>query len=367
MPFRNKMDSRKLLARRVIVQGMPLAEACRAAEVARRAGRLWTERAREVGIENLCELSRRPHSSPSKTPPELEAALVEEKALHPHWSAKKLVRILERDRGLLVPVRTADRILARNGLVRRREKAQEAVQRFERELPLDLAQIDFKGMPKSARCSLLTVLDDASRCCLAFEPLPDKLGSTVFGFLWDLFGETGLPREMLMDNGDCWAAHSSRAPSWFESRLMLLGIYPIHGRIRHPQTQGKVERFHGTAKLEMGLDIFRESPEALRKACRRFVDEYNWVRPHEALGGGVPGASCEPSPRKRPDRMPGHEIPEGADTRKVDSDGFVSYKGQSVRLGKGLIGERVVLEEEDGEIFLFFAGYRLCRIKDLPR
>jgi len=71
----------------------------------------------------------------------------------------------------------------------------------------------------------------------------------------ELFGEHGVPKEMLMDNGDCWGS-LSQMPTEFEAWLMKQGVRPIHGRPWHPQTQGKVERFHRTAKLELGHELY---------------------------------------------------------------------------------------------------------------
>lgn len=352
------MDERRALAHLVLNQGASLAQACRLAGVTRKTGRKWVRRARQAGIESLAELSRRPETCPHKTSDGIERELVELKMRFPCWGAKKLTLLLEREQGLHLPLRTADRILERRGLVQKRE-APEPLQRFERERPLDLLQNDFKGMPLSAPYSVLTLLDDSQRFCLAFEPLKDRTGSTVFSFLWEVFGEHGLPLEMLMDNGDCWGAWGSLGPTRFEARLMLLGIHPIHGRPRHPQTQGKVERFHGTAKRELGNDLVQPTLEQARAVYQEFRDRYNWVRPHEALGGQVPGQGYAKSPRKRPEKMPEHRIPEGAQTRKVCAEGRISFKGRSLKLGKGLTGEHVVVEQAETGLNISFAGFPL--------
>jgi hypothetical protein len=170
---------------------------------------------------------------------------------------------------------------------------------------------------------------------------------------------------MLMDNGDCWGASESKGPTRFEAKLMLLGIRPIHGRPRHPQTQGKVERFHGTAKRELGSELVQADMDKARAVYEEFKNRYNWVRPHEALGGQVPGKGYAKSPRKRPDKMPEHQIPEGAQTRKVDTEGRVWFKGQSLKIAKGLAGEYVVFKPEDQGLRICYAGFPLCYAHEL--
>ena len=351
------MDQRRALAHAVLAEGLSLSAAGRRFGVSRQTARTWANRAREQGIDAMGERSRRPLSVPGRTEAAVELALLGLKERYPAWGAKKLCVLLEREGGPRLAVRTADRILRRHGLVTPRDKPAPP-QRFERERAMDLLQADFKGMPRPVPYSPLTVLDDAGRFCLAFEPLRDRTGERVFSFLWELFFEHGLPLEMLMDNGDCWGSRS-RYPTAFEAKLMLLGIRPTHGRPRHPQTQGKVERFHQTAKLELGEALAQPSIELARAAYRLFVDRYNWVRPHEALAGKTPGSLYGPSRRKRPERMPEHQIPEGAISRKVDEQGFISYRGQPLKVGKGLIGQRLVLRPDERGVRPYFAGFAL--------
>ena len=230
------MDSRRQLVL-WIRDGMSLSEACRLAGVTRKTGRKWVKRAGDGDLSKLQELSRAPKAAPSRTPEHLEQALLAMKDEYPKWGAKKLVVKLEKE-GIELPLRTADRILARHGLTVSRVKEPEPV-RFERKECGALLQMDFKGLPASAPYALLSVLDDSGRFCLKFGPIPDKTAPSVKAALWELFGQHGLPESMLMDNGDCWGGHGvTKGPNRFEVWLMLLGIRPIHGRPFHPQTQG---------------------------------------------------------------------------------------------------------------------------------
>lgn len=358
------MDSRRRLVLEV-EGGMSLSAACVLSGVTRKTGLKWMNRAAEMGLDGMQEKSRARKVAPLRTDADVESALLELKTKHPYWGARKLVLLLERESGIHLPSRTADRILFRHGLTRKAAPRLLDPIRFERETCGALLQMDFKGLPKTSPYALLTVLDDHARFCLSFAPIKDKTGPSVQEALWEVFGEHGLPVSMLMDNGDCWGSVSSMGPTAFEAWLMRLGILPIHGRAMHPQTQGKVERFHLTAKVEVGEGLLQSSAEKLRPICKEFVDRYNWVRPHDALGGEVPGSAYAPFPKVRPKEMPAHEIPSGTVSRKVDVNGCFTYEGQEIRIGKGLIGERIVLKEEELGKRVFYAGFPLASLAEL--
>src|SRR5579863_7915980 len=117
MPFtaRSAMDQRRKLALEVIEQEVSLSEACRRAGVTRKTGRKWVVRARQDGINALRELSRAPKRMPVRTDPSVERALLAQKEAHPKWGPRKLVVLMEAEH-IKLPVRTAERILARHGL-----------------------------------------------------------------------------------------------------------------------------------------------------------------------------------------------------------------------------------------------------------
>lgn len=365
MPFASvsAMDSRRKLAFEVLSGQVSLNEACRRAGVTRKTGRKWVRRAKEQGIADLAELSRAPRVVARRTDSTIENALVELKEQYPEWGAKKLVVLLGRQ-GIDLPVRTADRVLERRGLTTPRKPLTEPV-RFERDHCGALLQMDFKGLPKSAPYALLTVLDDHGRFCHHFGPVPDKTGRSVADALWEVFAEHGVPGAMLMDNGDCWGAPGSKGPTRFEAWLMRLGIRVVHGRPRHPQTQGKVERFHGTAKLELGDRLVQSSADLVAKDCQWFVRRYNWVRPHESLQGQFPGARYSPWAKRRPDAPPKHEIPEGACTRKVDDLGVFQFRGKGYVIGRGLYKEAVVLRDDEFGLRVYYAGFPLAYLHEL--
>src|SRR5205085_8115089 len=111
--------------------------------------RLWLKRAKDSSLEELSEISRRPHKIWRSTAEDIERAVLELKQSRPTWGAKKIVAKLWPEEAP-ISVRTADRILARHGLVGQGAKTQD-LQRFERAKPNELWQTDFKGLGSPAR------------------------------------------------------------------------------------------------------------------------------------------------------------------------------------------------------------------------
>ena len=150
MPFevRSVMEQRRCLAFSVLEKGVSLSEACRIHRVTRKTGLKWVKRARESGLDGLCELSRAPHKMPSQTSEDAESALLALREKYPYWGPRKLSVVLLRDQGIHLPLRTAERLLSRRGLTQPRPRKQDWVH-FERESCGALLQMDFKGLPKS--------------------------------------------------------------------------------------------------------------------------------------------------------------------------------------------------------------------------
>ena len=209
-------------------------------------------------------------------------------------------------RGAPLPfgVRTADRLLARHGLTTPQSASPPpATTRFVAPQPNALWQCDFKGLGRPALGYLpLSVLDDNSRFALAFEPLPFQTAHAVFEVLWRLFGEVGMPQRLLSDNGPCFASTwAGGGPSQLEVKLWLLGIETTHGRPYHPQTQGKVERFHRTINYEAqcrGQSLRAPDVPSAAALYASLVQLYNWERPHEELLMKTPGQVYSSSPAR---------------------------------------------------------------------
>jgi transposase InsO family protein len=341
--------------------GRPVARAAEDFGISRKTAYKWL--ARFDAHEPLADRSRRPHRSPARTDGQLEAAVLAVRDRF-GWGPRKIVAYLRNHDLPAPPARTAAVILRRHGRVAP-APAPEEVQRFERPRPNQLWQLDFKGYVEVERRRVypLTVLDDHSRFLLALRCCPDQTYARAWDVLWDALGEYGLPEQVLCDNA--FGTHGRPAPgvSWFEARLIRLGVRVAHGRPYHPQTQGKVERLHGTLEREVFPRVPRDGLPEFQAGLdhwRRCV--YNPLRPHEALGDRPPLSRWRPSPRPRPAALPAVEYPPGAVLRKVAGTGGIRWRNALILAGNGLIGDWVRVEERDGSVTLWYGSHRIRQV-----
>jgi len=362
MPWKEvgKVERRLMFIAAVESGGQDFKALCEEFGISRTCGYKWLGRYRKEGLSGLKDRSRRPLRVVNGTEASLVSEVVSERRRHPVWGARKLRKCLER-RGVSPPSeRTVNRILKREGLVVARESCAEPLQRFERPRPNDLWQLDHKRAIHgswSRRSVPFVVVDDHSRYLLCLRSLPDKGLVSTWSALWDTLGDFGLPRQILSDNDAIF--HGRNGPSQFEVRLMRLGIKVLHGRTYHPQTQGKVERLNGTLELELLRDGSFRSADDLQSGFERFRRDYNFVRPHESLAYEVPGSLYRPSPRPRPSELPLMDYASGVVLRKVQKDGWISWKGYRVSVGQGLHGERVEVRETDGGVDIYYGPFRI--------
>jgi transposase InsO family protein len=331
----------------------PFSSLCAAYEISRPTGYLWLQRYREFGITGIAEQSRKPHRSPRRTDAAFERQVVLVRQRYPDWGARKLRVVLARE-GVELPRNTIHHILLRHDLVREEDRRTPAVQRFERGQPNELWQMDFKG-PKGWPQAVgpLSVLDDHSRYLIALAANGSTRGEPVREQLEEAFQRCGVPEGMLMDHGTPWWCTSSGVERTHLSLwLMRQGIRLHWSGIRHPQTQGKVERFHGS--LQRAL-VRRGFPEKERQA---WLDAYRWehnhVRPHEALGMRTPATVWRPSPRRYDPQPPRWEYPQGTWVLKVDCQGKIEIQGQKWKVSKALSGEWVQIVPVEQRMMVFY-------------
>jgi len=273
---------------------------------------------------------------------------------YPDWGAKKIGKLLERE-GVRVPRITVHRILLRNELVRAEDRHRAATQRFEREAPNQLWQMDFKGMPAgSAECLPLVILDDHSRYLVGLFATAGTKAEPVCQSLQQVFRENGVPDAMLMDHGiPWWNMQSQSGWTWLTVWLMKQGVRVHLSGYRHPQTQGKIERCNGS--LEAAL---RKRPRAAGQSWQSWLDDYrqehNHVRPHEALGMDVPAQHWNPSPRRFEPLPKAWDYPDPQYVRKVRENGGISLAGTSYFVSRALIGEAVQLQVLADTVLVWF-------------
>jgi len=342
MPWRT-MDVKEQRVRFVVAahrREKSMAELCREFGISRPVGYEWLRRYEAGGVEGIAERSRRPQHSPRRKQEAIEQQVIALRRRYPDWGARKL-RVLLKEQGVELGRNTIHRILLRHHLVRLEDQHEPAVQRFERSRPNELWQMDFKG-PKLWHQAVgpLSVLDDHSRYLIALQAVGSTRSEVVREQLETTFQHCGVPEAMLMDHGvPWWSARSSGGMTELSLWLMRQGVELHWSRVRHPQTQGKVERFHG--ELQRALARRRVLVPDVQAWLDEFRWEHNHVRPHEALGMERPASRWQPSERRYDPQPPRWEYPAGAKVLKVDSQGKLTLAGRNWKISGALAGEWV--------------------------
>ena len=324
---------------------------CREFGITRATGYKWL--ARYENNESLSDRSKRPNVTANKTPTAIEAQIIEARTVHPGWGAKKIKVSLE-NKGVEMPcIKTVNNILNRYGCIAKEESLKhKAFTRFEKELCNEMWQTDFKGefkMQDGNYCFPLDIFDDHSRFVIRIKP-SESTSNLVLPTFREAFYEYGMPDSILSDNGAQFAGFR-QGYTQFEKWLMNHDVLPIHGRIKHPQTQGKIERFHRAMNQEL---LKHYTPKDIADAERIFNDWrncYNNERPHEALGMKCPSDIYVPSERLYRDKVDKYEYSGKYHVIKVNSWGYARFANWQIYLSETMANEHIAIntpEEENG-------------------
>lgn len=357
MPWdvKGKMELRLEFVQRA-VSGEALAKLCREYKVTRPTGYLWLNRYLETGkIQSLIDRSHRPGNCPHKVGNDIESKVVRLREKY-GWGADKL-KVLLAQEGIEVPRITINRIISRNGLLVEEDCYRPAVKRFEKQNPNELWQVDLKGcMGKGdARCEPLSILDDCSRFVVGLFPTRTSKLEPIQEAFRETFEKYGVPDALLMDHGvPWWSTANTTGLTKLSVWLMKQDIKLKFSGYNHPQTQGKVERFHRTLGLAVrhkGTPTHYQEWSPLLSTIRR---EYNHIRPHEALHMTVPasryrssGKPFNPSPNQP-------QYPSNSTIIKLDSQGRFQYRGLRMFASEALAYELVRLEELENTAVIFY-------------
>jgi len=345
--------------------GTTMTSVCRAFGISRKTGYKWLARQAAAGsVAALIDQSRRPHASPTRTAAAVTARVCALRAQY-GWGGDKLA-VLARAEGLTLTPRTIDRIIAREGLTHPDAAPAPALRRFARATPNELWQMDAKGfypLGGGRRCHPLSIVDDHSRFAVGLVALPTLHAPGVHQGLLACFEQYGVPAAMLLDHGTPWYATTNPAGlSGLSVFLLKQGIRLLHGRVRHPQTQGKVERFHRTLGEWVRRRGVPTELAGFAGAFDRFRVEYNTIRPHEALGLEPPAQHYQPSPRAFRADPPAWVYPADTSVVRVDANGMVRTHGRRLYVGAALIGEEVSCVPLDDRVLV---RYRHMYVREL--
>jgi transposase InsO family protein len=367
MPWKemDTMSIRKEFVTLALQAGSNIRGLCRQYGISSRTAYKWIARYQAEGEAGLEERSRRPQHSPRKTAVAMEQKVLDKRE-ETGWGGRKIARVLRNEGQVEVPhPNTITDILKRAGKISLEErKAHRPWQRFERAVPNELWQMDYKGhFPMlQGRCHPFTVLDDHSRFCMGLFASANETADATQGYLTHIFRRYGLPKAILCDNGSTWGAgfpdfSLTSLTVW----LIRLGIAPHHGRPAHPQTQGKEERFHRTLKAEVLQGRAFTDLDDCQRHFDPFRDRYNLVRPHEALQLDTPAQHYQPSNRPFLEELPPIEYDDPKWVRIVQGGGRIWYQGRHYRVGKALVALPVRLHptEVDDHFEVFFCNTKI--------
>lgn len=352
-------------------------EGRRPSELAKQHGisRSWIyellARYREGGYEAVEPRSRRPRCCPHETSPAVQTAILTLRrrltaAGHdagPHTIAHHLAR-----RHSEVPsVATIWRVLRRHGLItpEPHKRPRSSFIRFAAALPNEMWQADATHWTLAGGVSveILNLLDDHSRLAIASTAFPTVKAADVVQVFAEAASRYGVPAAVLSDNAAVFSGESRGGKVLWESELEGLGVRVVHSTPYHPQTAGKVERYHQTLKRYLAKRPTARTLAQLQLQLDAFRAYYNQRRPHRALGGGTPLVAFHARLKAAPTLPVASPIHFRVRQDKVDDAGRVSlrylsrlrhiyvgraHKRERIRLL--IAGAHVRIVREDGQL-----------------
>lgn len=357
--------------------GESVSEVCRRYGISRNTYYRYRRRYLLEGLDGLDDRSHRPFHSPAQMDPDLELNICRLRKDHPRWGARRIRAELTRAGFSPPAVSTIHQALRRNHLVAEQPpRRQKFDKRFEREVSNDLWQIDATQVHLATRkrAWVIDTIDDHSRLLLAALAAAAPTGEAA----WDCFEEAasryGLPRQVLSDNGLCFTGRLHGVVVEFERSLKDLGVELINAGAYHPQTLGKLERFHRTLKEWLGDEGPAKDLPHLQELLDAFRHHYNSERPHQAIGELTPAERYDGTPL--PDRVGEAQrgshrtdlaglgeptYPPHAIVRKVTKVGNISFRHSQIQLGRRWQGARVRVIPV-GELVHVYWGDELVRV-----
>ena len=358
------MSKNKVIVLAVVEGGMSKAEAARRYGVSRRWIHELLARYAAEGEAGLEARSRRPLSSPQATSPQMRERIL---ALRRELEANGLDAgpatiswHLEKEGGPAPALSTVRRIITAAGLVapEPHKRPLSSLRRFAAAQPNETWQSDFTHwhLADGTDTEIIDFLDDHSRCLLHLTAHTRVTGAIVVDAFLAAAQEHGLPASTLTDNGMVYTtrlAGGRGGRNAFETLLAGLGITQKNGHPGHPQTQGKVERFHQTLKKWLHGQPEAHTLADLNELLAKFRHVYNHERPHRALGRATPAQAYAATPKAGPMiAAQGHHW--RIRTDRVDTDGKVTLRhaGRLRHLGIGRAHKhkRVILLVNDADV-----------------
>jgi transposase InsO family protein len=349
------MDKGRFLIETHLKTGQPIAKLAAAHGVSRGWLYKLLARYRREGLVGLEPRSRRPKTSPTRIADLYEDEIVrlrKELTEQGFDAGAETIHFHMATPGRNVPsVPTIWRVLKARGFVtpQPHKRPRSSWTRFVAEFPNECWQADVTHVEvaNGVIYEVLNVIDDHSRLCVASHVFVSTRSPDVVRTLHKAAATWGYPQRLLTDNGRIFTSPLGSGVGAMETELLSLGIGTTHGKPYHPQTQGKVERFHQTMKKFVVAQDPAETKKQLQGQLNRFVSYYNTERPHRGIGRRIPLEAWRAREKAGPIGpkidASGYRIRHD----KVDRSGSVTlrYRGKLHHIGIGhpYAGWRVIL------------------------
>jgi putative transposase len=373
MPWKEmcKMEQREQFIREAVQERRPFRHLCAAYGISHKTGYKWLQRFYEYGWSGFDEASRRPVENPRRLSEEVVCDLIRLKGAHLTWGAKKiLVLYAKRYPNATPSLSSVNRIFKRSGLVKsRRKRYPQTGARLINEVkvlaPNDLWTIDFKGWWKTnenTRFEPLTLRDSFSRYVLLAEAMPQNT-ENVKQALIKAFKYYGMPKVIQSDNGAPFAARSNiMGLSQLSAWLISIGIQIHLSRPGKPQDNGGHERMHRDLKSEVQVR-FTGDHKLYQAELDMWREEFNTVRPHEALDMKTPSDVYIKSKRKYANSETEIDYPKDYQIRKVNNTGHIKLFNEQYFITSALRGYYLGLKTADtDQMDVYFSEYMLGTI-----
>ena len=357
------MRSARYLVRAVVFEHRSVREVARAHGVSKTWLYELVARYRDGGDAALEPRSRRPTRSPTRISGAFEDEIVElRKLLSEEGFDAGAVTIqshLLRRHDAAPAVSSIWRVLNRRGFVtpQPQKRPKSSYVRFEADLPNERWQMDMTHveLADGRIVEVLNVIDDHSRLCVASRAFSVVTAPDVVAVFADATSAYGLPASVLSDNGAIFTAAYRKGRCLTEVVLAAQGINFRHSRPYHPQTCGKVERFHQTEKKYLAARRGPRSVPELQRRLDTFTAYYNEVRPHRAKGRRTPAEAYAARLKASPPGVPAMPFLHYRIRRdRVDNNGKITlrYAGRLRHLSIGHThkGQRVLALVADRDV-----------------
>jgi len=368
------MELGRYLVDAVVLQGRSYRDVARAHGVSKSWVQKLVARYHTGGYEAVAARSKAPKRVANRTSAELEDRIVRVRKELTEQGFDSGVQTIHYHLSLTDPSppspSTIWRVLKRRGFVtpQPHKRPKSSYVRFEAALPNETWQSDvtFFDLADGSKVEILNFLDDFSRVCVASKVLAVTNSPDVVATLYEAGIAWGLPASLLTDNGAVFTAAYRYGYSALESELFHLGIAYKHSRPYHPQTCGKVERFHQTLKKFLARQPKAHTIAELQAQVDRFVAYYNDIRPHRAKRRMTPRAAFDSRDKARPRAVStAHSRELRVRHDKIDKDGSVTLRYRSklhhIGMGRALKGTRVILLVAGRDIRVLSSDGQLLR------